>query len=77
MSTIRRELALLICETIRQENRIKWYTLSKLRCWGCMRFSKGDLSKMCMSRQEGYRGCNLVNERYAKLSNKMSKTSIT
>lgn len=68
MNTIRRDVALLLCIAIRQENRGKWYTIAGLQCWGCLRFSKGDPAKMCLSRREGYRGCNLVNKRYAILS---------
>ena len=68
MDAIRREVALLICATIRQENQGKWYTFAGLQCWGCMKFSKGDPAKMCISSREGYRGCKLVNKRHAKLS---------
>jgi hypothetical protein len=29
-------------------------------------FAKGNPDKMCLSSQEGYRGCNLINKRYAQ-----------
>jgi len=68
VDAIRKDVALLICAALQQDNRGKWYTLAGLQCRGCMRFSKGDPAKMCLSRREGYRGCRLVNKRYALLS---------
>jgi len=70
MDAISRDLALLLCITIQQGNKDKWYTFAGLTCWSCIRFSKGDLAKMCLSRQEGYRGCRLVNKRYNKVKSK-------
>jgi len=70
MDAIHREVALLLCAAIRREKRGKWYTLAGLQCWACLRFSKGDLEKMCLSRREGHRGCKLVNKRYARLSSR-------
>ena len=67
MGAIREVIALLLCATIRLENRRKWYTPAGLQCLICMRFSKGDPAKMCLTRQEGYRGCRLVNRRYTKI----------
>ena len=67
MDAISRNVAVLLCAAIRLENQGKWYTLAGLQCWGCMKFSKGDPAKMCMIRQDGYRGCKLVNKRYAKV----------
>ncbi|MFC2016357.1 hypothetical protein ACFLUF_01445 [Chloroflexota bacterium] len=77
METIRREVALLICDAIRLRNKGKWYTLAGLQCWGCTKLSKGDPAKRCLSNREGYRGCKLVNKRYAQLSGKVSNTSVT
>ena len=68
MDAIPRDVALLLCAAIRQESRGKWYTFAGLQCWGCMKFSKGNPAKMCLSRREGHRGCNLVNKRYAHIS---------
>ena len=70
MDAIRKEVALLLCAAIRREKRGKWYTPAGLQCWACLRFSKGDPAKMCLSRREGYRGCNLVNKRHARLSSR-------
>lgn len=68
MDAIPRDAALLICAAIHRENRGKWYSLARLQCWGCTRLSKGDPAKMRLSRQAGYRGCNLLNKRYNQLS---------
>ncbi len=67
MNAIPKDVALLLCVAIRQENRGKWYTFAGLQCWGCTTFSKGDSAKMCVSSREDYRGCNLVNKRYEAL----------
>ena len=68
VGAIRRDVALLICAALQQDNRGKWYAPAGLQCWGCLKFSKGDPAKMRLSRREGYRGCRLVNKRYALLS---------
>ena len=65
MNSIPEDVALQICDEIRRENHGKWYTFSRLQCWGCLKFSKGDLAKMCLG-SEG--GCNLVNKHYAQRS---------
>lgn len=57
---IPKDVAFQICEEIRKEKADKWFT----QCWGCVRFSKGDPNKMCLNSSPGYRGRNLVNERY-------------
>jgi hypothetical protein len=64
MEAIPKDVALSLCREIREEIRGKWYRFTWLQCWGCMTFSKGNIDKMCLSNQEGYRGCNLVNKRY-------------
>ena len=56
--------AFRLCETIRAENRGKWYTFGGLMCWGCVTFSKGDPARMCVSSRADYRGCLQVNARY-------------
>ena len=68
MDAIPRETALQLCAEIRGENRGKWYRFAHLQCWGCMTFAKGNPDRMCLSNQEGYRGCNLINKRHAQLS---------
>lgn len=59
-TAIPKDAALRVCEEIRKEKSGRPFT----QCWGCVKFSKGDLSKMCLSATPGYRGCKLVNERY-------------
>ncbi len=59
-------LAWQLCADIRQENQGRWYSWAGIQCWFCVKFSKGDRAKMCVSNQPGYRGCNLVNARYVR-----------
>ena len=65
---IKKSVALFICEKIRREYAGKWYTVSGLTCWYCMKAPDGNISKM--RRADGYRGCGLVNDWYQKLSGK-------
>jgi len=55
------EVSLKLCNEIRAENKNKPFSLWRLQCWGCCRWSRGVVEKMCLSSE---RGCNLVNERY-------------
>lgn len=66
VNAIPRETALQLCAQIREENRGKLFSAARMQCWGCIRFSKGDPEKMCLSSKPGYRGCELVNSRYDK-----------
>ena len=68
MGAISRDEAVQLCEAIRVDNRGKWYSLARLQCWGCLKFSKSDPEKMCLRSQEGYDGCNLIKKCYAKQS---------
>ena len=52
------DVAMELCEAIREEQRIKWFT----QCWGCTTFSHGDVSKMCGA----VVACNLVLKRYQR-----------
>ena len=58
--------ALKICKQIRIDNSKKLFSISKMQCGGCMKFSEGDVSKMCFANGKGNRGCNLVNNIYDK-----------
>jgi hypothetical protein len=60
---IPKDEAVKICSEIRKENGIKLFS----QCWGCMRFSKGDPEKMCVSSKPDNRGCGLVNKQYDSL----------
>jgi hypothetical protein len=57
---IPKDMAFQLCEEIRKEKAGKRFT----QCWGCVKFSKGDPAKMCLSSRPDYRGCKLVNECY-------------
>ena len=57
---IPKDAALRLCDEIRKEKGGKWFS----QCWGCLKFSKGDPPKMCVSSRPDYRGCNLVNVHY-------------
>lgn len=59
---IPKDVALQLCKEIQDEKGGKWFT----QCWGCLKFSKGDPAKICVSSRLDYRGCNLVNARYDK-----------
>ena len=68
MDAIPKDVALLLCAAIRQDNRGKWYTSAWFQCWGCTKFSRGDPDKMCLSNRDGNSGCRLVNKRYDQIS---------
>ncbi|MHA2007683.1 MAG: hypothetical protein ACXABO_10505 [Promethearchaeota archaeon] len=58
------DIALEICEEIREQNRKKRFSLAKTQCWGCMKYSnrKGDFKYRCIFSDENNRGCQLVNK---------------
>lgn len=60
---ISKEIAVNICENIRQENRLKRISISKWWCWGCQKDAKGDMTKMCMFNEGKFNGCSLINKR--------------
>jgi hypothetical protein len=66
MGAIPREVALQLCAEIRDESHGKWYSSTHLQCRACTTFTKGNPDKLCLSSQEGYRGCYLINKRYAQ-----------
>ncbi len=59
-SSIPKEVAKALCDQIRAKKEKKLFS----QCWGCVKASKGDFSKMCASCGEGFRGCALVNKRF-------------
>ena len=63
-NAIPREVALQLCEEIREENRGRWFRWKAWMCWGCTTFTKGDVDKRCVGSQPDYRGCLQVNARY-------------
>ena len=66
-NAIPKNVAFQLCSEIRQQYRGKWYTFAGMQCWGCTTFSRDDQTRMCLSNQPGYRGCNLVNSRYDRI----------
>ncbi len=67
MDAIPKEVALQLGNEIRAENSGKRFSFAWFQCWGCTKFSKGNPDKMCLGSKEGYRGCNLVNNRYDRM----------
>ena len=65
---ILREVALKLCQQVREENRGRWYSFYFWWCWGCSKFSKGNPGKLCFSSRTDNRGCCQVNKRYDLLS---------
>lgn len=65
--SIPEEIAIKLCQQIREENEDKLISWTKLQCWGCMRFSDFENKGSCIyGDPETLRGCNLVNKRYDK-----------
>ncbi len=57
------EIALQICEEVREKNKQKKLSFAKGQCWGCMKYSekKNDIRHRCIFSDEKNRGCHLVN----------------
>ena len=59
-------IALEICEKVRERNKGKKISFSKMQCWGCMKYSekKDDIYHRCLFNSENNdnRGCQLVNK---------------
>lgn len=66
MKLIPEDIALQICEEVRERNREKKFSLTKVQCWGCMKYSnkKNDIKHRCIFSNENNRGCHLVNRIY-------------
>lgn len=61
------EKAIKICNQIREKNKQKRISFSKLQCWGCMKFSKYENRGSCIyGKPETLRGCQLVNNVFDK-----------
>ena len=62
---ILREVAMKLCDEIRAEHKqrgwFSWFSIWRLNCWGCYKFAKGDVDKLCLSSERGYAQ---VNKRY-------------
>jgi hypothetical protein len=62
------DVALELCEQIREENRPKWYSSNHWWCWGCTKFSKS-AEQRCFANAEGNRGCAQVDKRFDERPN--------
>ena len=60
------DVALQLCEEIREQNSKKKINLAKWQCWGCMKYSnkKNDIRHRCIFADENNRGCHLVNNMF-------------
>ncbi|MFX1312005.1 MAG: hypothetical protein ACFFHD_05285 [Promethearchaeota archaeon] len=60
------DVALHLCEEIREQNHKKKFNLARWQCWGCMKYSnkKNDIRHRCIFNKEDNRGCHLVNKIY-------------
>ena len=58
------EVALQICEEVRERNKKKKLSFAKAQCWGCMKYShkKNDIRHRCIFGEENNIGCHLVNK---------------
>lgn len=73
LSPIPLDITLRLCEEIRRETENNWYTASARWCWSCQQSTNRDPSKRGFLRQEGNRGCILINARYARLLARQNK----
>ena len=64
MVTIPRDVAIQICEKIREEHDKKIYMVGQMQCAACIESSKGDPDKMCFASTKENRGCIYVNKRF-------------
>lgn len=58
------DVAVRLCEEIRQEAEVKWFTEAARWCWVCQQQTGGDPQKRGFLRAPGNRGCILVNSRF-------------
>jgi len=58
--TIPKDVALQLCAEFQKEKGDKWFS----GCWFCLKYSRGDPTKMAFSARPGHRGCHLVNASY-------------
>ncbi|MFX1315396.1 MAG: hypothetical protein ACFE9T_05995 [Promethearchaeota archaeon] len=58
------DIALRICEELREKNKKRKFSFAKGQCWGCLKYSnkKGDVKYRCIFSKEDNRGCHLVNK---------------
>ena len=64
LAKINEKIAIQLCEEIKQQNSKKRISISKWQCWGCQKYAKGDVTKMCIFNEGKYDGCSLINKRF-------------
>lgn len=57
-SSISLETAMELCRKHRDKYKVRLFS----QCWGCLRFSKEEPSKMCFHNPPENRGCKFINE---------------
>jgi hypothetical protein len=65
---ISKDLALKLCAEIREEAQGKRYSYAAWQCWACENFAHGNPDKLNFATSVDFRGCMLINERFARLS---------
>jgi hypothetical protein len=65
-TSIPEDIAIKLCDEVREINSKKKISFRKGQCWGCMKFSKRNIKNRCIFSKENNRGCQMVNERFDK-----------
>jgi len=60
MQPIPLEEAARLCKQYRNEHGVRLFS----QCWGCVKYSKEDPTKMCLYHPPDNRGCKYVNQRF-------------
>ena len=71
-NVIPKEIALKLCDEIREENHRKKFGMGKMACYFCYKYARDNPSKLCIFAYELNRGCYQVNKRYDALYTKKS-----
>ena len=64
MDVIPKEVAIKLCEEVRDKNRGRWYSFNAMRCWWCYKFTKGNPDILSFSNRPDNRGCSQMNRLY-------------
>ena len=62
------DTAVELCESIREENKKKRFSIWKVMCYFCMKAAKDDIKKRCICANSKNRGCTQVNKRFDKIN---------
>ncbi len=66
MEAVPRDTAIELCQQVRQRLSGKLFSFWKWQCWGCVKFTKGEIEKMCLFNDGAFNGCGLVNKEWAR-----------